>query len=126
VKRGGSCDRLNGFLKEDVAMTRITIRPVFFVGAALLLAAGSVAALAQAAPVGQKPAAKIERLAGVWVEGPGFDVTYGGTYDGCAQKCLGHDKCVMIEYYRPEKKCNLYDAVRPRKTGGSSDVGLRR
>ena len=107
-------------------MIRIVERSMIFATAALLLAASSVAALAQAAPVGQKPAAKIERLAGVWVEGPGFDVTYGGTYDGCAQKCLAHDKCVMIEYYRPEKKCNRYDAVRPRKTGGSSDVGLRR
>jgi hypothetical protein len=107
-------------------MMRIAIRPILFVGAAHLLAAGSVAALAQATPAGPKPTAKIERLAGVWIEGPGFDITYGGTYDGCAQKCIANDKCVMIEYYRPEKKCNLYDVVRPRKTGGSSDVGLRR
>ena len=107
-------------------MIRIFERSMIFAGTALLLTAGSVAALSQAAPAGPKPAAKIERLSGVWIEGPGFDVTYGGAYDGCAQKCLAHEKCVMIEYYRPEKKCNLYDAVRPRKTGGSSDVGLRR
>lgn len=107
-------------------MIRIVERSMIFAGAALFVAAGSIVAYAQAAPAGPKPAAKIERLAGVWIEGPGFDVTYGGTYDGCAQKCLAHEKCVMIEYYRPEKKCNLYDAVRPRKTGGSSDVGLRR
>ncbi len=117
-------------------MTTIAKRWMVLAGAALALAAGSVAVLAQAMPAGPKPAGpsssspnpggKIERLAGVWVEGPGFDVTYGGTYDGCASKCLAHAKCVMIEYYRPEKKCNLYDTLRPRKTGGSSDVGIRR
>ena len=107
-------------------MTRIAERSITLAGAVFVLMAGLVGALAQATTAGPKPAGKIERLAGVWIEGPGFDVTYGGTYDGCAQKCLAHEKCVMIEYYRPEKKCNLYDAVRPRKTGGSSDVGLRR
>jgi hypothetical protein len=68
----------------------------------------------------------IEKVTGVWVEGPGFDVTYGGTADGCSQRCLGNTKCVMIEYYRPEKKCNLYSEMRPRKSGGSSIVGIRR
>jgi hypothetical protein len=32
----------------------------------------------------------------------------------------------MIEFYRPERKCNLYDKVRPRLAGGSSIVGIRR
>lgn len=68
----------------------------------------------------------IEKLSGVWVEGPGFEVTYGGNYDGCAQRCLGNAKCVMIEYYRPERKCNLYSNMRPRLKGGSSDVGIRK
>lgn len=68
----------------------------------------------------------MDRLSGVWVEGPGFEITYGKNYDVCAQRCLSTAKCVMIEYYRPEKKCNLYDALRPRKTGGSSDVAIRR
>jgi PAN domain len=79
------------------------------------------AVLAQAAP-----GTKIERLDGVWIEGPGYEITYGGNYDGCAARCLAAPKCAMIEYYRPEKKCNLYDAVRPRKTGGSSNVGIRK
>ena len=72
------------------------------------------------------PASRMERLSGVWVEGPGFNITYGGDYDSCAQKCLGTPQCVMIEYYRPEKKCNMYDKLRPRVTGGSSDVALRK
>ena len=98
-----------------------------FVAIALSVPAMLIAAGAQAQqPPSNTAAATMERLAGVWIEGPGFDVTYGGSYDSCSQKCLGNAKCVMIEYYRPEKKCNLYDAVRPRKSGGSSDVGLRR
>jgi PAN domain len=87
--------------------------------------AGAPKSAGTAAPTGGG-AGTMERLAGVWVEGPGFEITYGGSYDGCAQKCLAHAKCAMIEYYRPEKKCNLYDAVRPRKSGGSSDVAIRR
>ena len=81
---------------------------------------------ALAAPAGAQTPATMEKLAGVWVEGPGFAITYGKDYTECAQRCLSNAKCVMIEYYRPEKKCNLYDAQRPTKTGGSSDVGIRR
>ncbi len=73
----------------------------------------------------EKPVAKITPVTGVWVEGPGFEVTYGGNYDGCAQRCLGNKSCLMIEYYRPERKCNLYNTIRPRKAGGSSIVGIR-
>jgi hypothetical protein len=75
---------------------------------------------------GETKSARIERLSGVWIEGPGYDIKYGATYEVCAQRCLATPKCAMIEYYRPEKKCNLYDKVRPRVAGGSSDVGLRR
>jgi PAN domain len=82
----------------------------------------------QAAPAvpAQAPGTTMEKLSGVWIEGPGFEINYGGNYDGCTKRCLANPKCAMIEYYRPEKKCNLYNAVRPRKTGGSSDVGIRR
>lgn len=67
----------------------------------------------------------IEKLSGVWVEGPGYDVTYGSPYDTCAARCAASPKCVMIEYYRPEKKCNLYSNMRPRKAGGASFVGIK-
>jgi PAN-like domain len=68
----------------------------------------------------------IEKTTGMWVEGPGFDIKYGGTYDECAQRCLATSSCVMIEYYRPEKKCNMYNTIRPLKTGGSSIVGTKK
>ena len=93
----------------------------------LKVAASALAlAIGLAGNASANPAAKLERLDGVWIEGPGYDITYGGNYEACAQRCLATEKCQMIEYYRPEKKCNMYDTVRPRKTGGSSNVGIRR
>jgi hypothetical protein len=96
-------------------------------------ARAGTAALPAAAPAPAAPARSpskrgqtMERLgSGVWIEGPGFEVTYGGNYDGCARRCLASDKCVMIEYYRPERKCNLYSTIRPRRQGGASDVAIR-
>lgn len=81
----------------------------------------------KAEQITQKAAGQtMQRLApGLWVEGPGFEITYGVTYDNCAAKCLANAKCVMIEFYRPEKKCNLYSQKRPTKKGGSSDVSVR-
>jgi PAN domain len=75
-----------------------------------------------AAPI--KPS--IEKTTGMWVEGPGFDIKYGGTYEQCAARCVAEATCVMIEYYKPEKKCNMYNAVRPLKTGGDSIVGTKK
>jgi PAN-like domain len=70
--------------------------------------------------------ATMEKTTGMWVEGPGFDIKYGGNYDECAQRCLATATCVMVEYYRPEKKCNMYNTIRPLKTGGSSIVGTKK
>lgn len=78
------------------------------------------------APPAAASGTRIERLQGVWVEGPGYKITYGKPYDACAASCLSTDRCRMIEYYRPEKKCNLYDSIRPRLKGGSSIVGIRK
>ncbi len=118
---------------EGIVMSRRSVGTAL----AMALTAAAIAilngrAMAQPAPPAASPppaaalSVRIEKLSGVWIEGPGFEITYGGTFDACAQRCLTNGRCVMIEYYRPEKKCNLYDMVRPRKTGGSSDVGIKR
>ena len=65
-------------------------------------------------------------LRGVWIEGPGYEVRYGIRYDACAKRCLEQPKCVMLEYYRPKNKCNLYDGVRGTQPGGASDVAVKR
>ncbi len=96
-------------------------------GAALASIVASASAQTAAPQVTQpiSKGARIVKIAGVWVEGPGATITYGGTYTACANQCLANPSCLMLEYYRPEKKCNLYREVRPRLKGGSSDVGLR-
>jgi hypothetical protein len=93
---------------------------------AVAIVASSHAAVSQSAVPDTKTVATMEKFTGVWVEGPGFDITYGRTYDACSQRCLETATCVMIEYYRPEKKCNLYSTLRPRMNGGSSTVAVRR
>ena len=112
---------------------RSTIR-AFAIAALAISGALTTGAWAQAAaqpsvtptaPVPAKPAV-MEKFSGVWVEGPGFDITYGKAYDVCAQRCLANATCKMIEYYRPQKKCNMYAAERPRLKGGSSEVAIRR
>jgi hypothetical protein len=81
---------------------------------------------APAAPVPTGGATRMEAFKGTWVEGGGYDITYGKDYDTCAKRCMAASKCVMIEYYRPEKKCNLYDSVRKQLKGGSSVVAVKR
>jgi hypothetical protein len=94
--------------------------------ALILTMASVITAVAQsAAPNAAAPPMVLKKQAGVWVDGPGFDVKYGGTYDTCAASCVSNTKCVMIEYYRPEKKCNQYDTPRKLLLGGSSIVGIR-
>jgi hypothetical protein len=92
----------------------------------LIELAGPAAGQTASQPASPVKAASIHKRPGVWVEGPGYEITYGANYDTCAKRCLASAKCVMLEYYRPEKKCNHYDQLRPRKTGGASDVGIRR
>ena len=93
--------------------------------ATILLAAPPVMAQSLPPASSSKSPPALQRVDGFWVEGPGYDITYGGDYEGCARRCLDDSKCLMVEYYKPEKKCNLYSTKRPRVKGGSSIIGLR-
>jgi hypothetical protein len=91
---------------------------------AFALATLPVTASAQSpAPDRAKPG--MVKTTGVWVEGPGYDIKYGGTYEQCSERCLTTSACMMIEYYKPEKKCNMYNTERALKTGGDSIVGTK-
>jgi hypothetical protein len=112
-------------------MIRSITKNVIVGGAVALasIASLTIAVVAQTpapttAPAGAKPT--IVRTTGMWVEGPGFDIKYGGTYDQCADRCVAEASCVMIEYYKPEFKCNMYNEMRPLKTGGDSIVGTKK
>ena len=41
--------------------------------------------------------------------GEGFDTTFDSDYASCEARCLTSSRCQMIELYKPEAKCNLYD-----------------
>lgn len=71
------------------------------------------------------PTGAIVKLSGAWVGGQGFAVIFGGSYEACAARCLDTPSCMMLEFYRPERRCNLYDSLKPRMTGGASIVGIR-
>ena len=93
----------------------------------LLVVAALVAAAIAVALVGSRPPRipGIDRYDGVWIEGPGYEITYGGTYEACTHLCLGQVRCRMVEFYIPEKKCNLYDSSRTQIKGGKSIVGVK-
>jgi PAN domain len=95
------------------------VRPI-----TLCCAVGAAAMSVGTAWADTKPT--IQKTTGMWVEGPGFDIKYGGNFDQCAVRCLATASCAMIEYYRPEKKCNMYDTVRALKIGGSSIIGTKK
>ena len=107
-------------------MSRLALPCAVALAAAVLPATMALAQMAAQVPAQVAAQPTIEKTTGMWVEGPGFDIKYGGTYEQCAARCIATSACVMIEYYRPEKKCNMYDAVRPLKTGGSSFVGTKK
>jgi hypothetical protein len=102
------------------------MRLMVFIGAVTLALSAAVVHGQTVAPPAAGPApVRIVKFSGVWIEGPGAVVTYGGAYADCAARCVADTGCQMLEYYRPEKKCNLYREMRPRLKGGSSDVGIK-
>ncbi len=102
------------------------MRPMVFASAiAFALSLTLAHAQTVAPPAAGSAPVRIVKLSGVWIEGPGATVTYGISYADCAGRCVGDTGCKMLEYYRPEKKCNLYRELRPRLKGGSSDVGIK-
>ena len=102
--------------------------------AAVVVLCSSKIAVGQTAPAGAAPSVpsalspptqRINKQEGVWIEGPGYDITYGASYEACVQRCLDAPTCVQLEYYRPQKKCNMYASTRPILKGGDSFVGLK-
>lgn len=77
-------------------------------------------------PAAAEPAVFIEKLASHYVEGPGYVTHWGGTYDQCDRRCVADQRCVMIEFYKPQKKCHLYDHTRFSGRSDAADVGMKR
>jgi hypothetical protein len=87
------------------------------------------------APVASTPVAPavMQKLAAHYVEGPGY-VTffhketkgYGGTYAECEKNCLADARCKMIEFYKPLRKCHLYNHVKYSGQSRDADVALKK
>jgi PAN domain len=125
-KIGQTSDLFCAYLTPEMNCQRTEPMTLSLARFSAIVCATLVAAVAmpsQAVWAQNKPT--LERTTGMWVEGPGFDIKYGGSYDQCADRCLAESTCLMIEYYKPEKKCNMYNTERPLKTGGASIIGKK-
>jgi hypothetical protein len=78
-------------------------------------------------------AAVMQKLASHYVEGAGY-VTffhnqtkgYGGTYAECEKNCLADARCKMIEFYKPLRKCHLYDHIKWSGKSKDAEVALKK
>jgi PAN domain len=76
--------------------------------------------------------ARMDKLADHYVEGPGY-VTffhkqtkgYAGTYVECEKYCLADTRCTMIEFYKPLRKCHLYDHAKWSGKAKDADLALK-
>jgi hypothetical protein len=67
----------------------------------------------------------IRRHANSFVEGEGYDTTRTGSYSECEQRCAADNSCVMLEFYKPDRKCNLYANRRSIGSASTADVGVK-
>jgi hypothetical protein len=95
--------------------------------------AAAAAPAATSAPAAATPAAIMEKRAAHYVEGPGYITFfhkqtpgYGGTYGECEKNCLADSRCVMIEFYKPLRKCHLYNHTKFSGQSRDADVALKR
>jgi PAN domain len=67
----------------------------------------------------------LRHVTGRFVE-PDGDRLYSTTnYAECAAVCQRDAACVMVEFYRSGRKCNVFYRTVPTKPGGDADIGYR-
>ena len=49
----------------------------------------------------------------------------GTTYAACEKRCIETDRCIFLEFYRPEKKCGLFSFKPKQKSGKKADVAVK-
>jgi hypothetical protein len=70
--------------------------------------------------------ATIQRYANRFVEGEGYRTFYGSSYGSCAQSCLADGNCRMMEFHKPDAKCNLYNHTQIDGSSSDADTGIKR
>ena len=68
---------------------------------------------------------RMEKHSKAWVDGNGFDVKFGDSYEKCAKRCIEMRACVMLEYYLPKKKCNIYSKQHRIEKDGDGFVAVK-
>ena len=126
-------------------MSRITPTLLLFAGLALWVQAWPLPVLAQSPSDGEVhrvdpqsgpsvssgssasgTTGDFRKLTRHYVEGEGYDTTLESSYDACSRRCLNEDRCRMFEFYKPKRKCNLFDHTRARKTSDAdAEVAIK-
>ena len=85
--------------------------------AVLALGAAFTATSASAQGFNSSGNVTMERQANTYVKGEGYDTLYGYSLAACEAQCRSDTGCAMVEFYKPDNKCNLF---RHTKTAGAS------
>jgi PAN domain len=64
----------------------------------------------------------MRRLADSYVIGEGYETHRRASADLCQTLCVGDTTCAMSEFYKPERKCNLYSHRNTRAASGNSAI----
>ena len=69
---------------------------------------------------------EFRKLTRHYVEGEGYATTLDSSYDDCSRRCLDDGRCLMFEFYKPKRKCNLFDHTRAKKTSDAdAEVAIK-
>ena len=92
-----------------------------------------IAALAIPKPAPVSPPASASRsgatlilYANRYVDGEGYETTLNSSYDQCAERCVADSRCRMIEFYGPDRKCNLFNHSKMAGESKVASVGMKR
>ena len=56
----------------------------------------------------------------------GYATALDSSYDDCSRRCLDDGRCLMFEFYKPKRKCNLFDHTRAKKTSDAdAEVAIK-
>ena len=69
--------------------------------------------------------ARIVKIANRYIEGDGYSTKTAASFAQCEQRCIADQRCLAMEFYRPERKCNLFEAIKNPLASNDADVGIK-
>jgi PAN domain len=67
----------------------------------------------------------IRPVPNTFVDGDGYAVVKPSTLSDCERRCVADQQCLMFEFYKPDRKCNLFDHVRAAGPSAEAEVGIK-